>query len=99
MGKNLSMIKLSYFFKQLVIRRCTSCRSSKSSIAPKYPIRLSVNRGLAINFKHSSWPKCAGYPSICIYNNFAIFRHLKLNRTISTNIITMLRRRLSRFYS
>lgn len=30
-------------------------------MAPKYPIRLSVNRGEAINFRHSSWPKCAGY--------------------------------------
>jgi len=41
--------------------RWTSWRSSNNNMAPKYPIRLSVNRGEAINFRHSSWPKCAGY--------------------------------------
>lgn len=50
-----------YFFKQFVIKRCTSCRSSSNNIAPRYPIRLSVNLGEAMSFRHSNWPKCAGY--------------------------------------
>lgn len=44
-----------YFFIELVIRRCTSCLSSSSIIAPKYPTRLSENFELAISLRHSSW--------------------------------------------
>lgn len=40
---------------QFVMSKWTSCLSSSSSIAPRYPIRLSVNFWEAINFRHSSW--------------------------------------------
>lgn len=39
---------------------------------PKYPRRLSVNRGLATSFRHSIWPKWAGDPSMWMYSSFAI---------------------------
>ena len=45
---------ISYCFNELVMSKWISCRSSSKSIAPRYPIRLSVKRGDAINFKHSS---------------------------------------------
>lgn len=51
----------THFLRELVINRCTSCRSSNRSMAPRYPMRLSVNRGDAISFRHSICPKCAGY--------------------------------------
>ena len=47
-------IKKTYFLSEFVTNKCTSCLSSNNSIAPKYPIRLSVKRGEAISFKHSS---------------------------------------------
>lgn len=34
---------------------CTSVLSSSNNIAPRYPIRLSVNFGDAISFMHSNW--------------------------------------------
>ena len=40
---------------QFVISRWTSCLSSNSNMAPKYPIRLSVNFWEAISFRHSNW--------------------------------------------
>ncbi len=46
---------LTHFLMQFVIKRWTSCLSSRSSMAPRYPIRLSVNFCDAISFKHSSW--------------------------------------------
>ena len=45
------------FFNELVINIVTSLFSSKSSIDPKYPIRLSVNRGDTTNFMTSICPK------------------------------------------
>lgn len=65
-----------YFLMQLVIRRWTSCLSSSSNMAPKYPMRLSVNFWEAMSLRHSNCPKCAGYPSMCIYSSFATFLHL-----------------------
>ena len=44
----------THFLREFVTNKWTSCRSSRRSIAPKYPILLSVNFGEAINFKHSS---------------------------------------------
>jgi len=42
------------FFNEFVISKWTSCRSSKSNMAPKYPILLSVNLEEAINLRHSN---------------------------------------------
>ena len=47
--------KSNYFFNELVIITCISCRSSSNNMAPRQPIRLSVNRGDAISFKHSNY--------------------------------------------
>lgn len=46
-----------YFLMQLVIRRWTSCLSSSSNMAPKYPMRLSVNFWEAMSLRHSNWKK------------------------------------------
>lgn len=62
----------TYFFNEFVNRVRTSCFSSKSNMIPRYPRRLSPNRGLATSFRHSIWPKWAGEPSIWIYKSFAM---------------------------
>lgn len=45
----------AYFLMQFVISKWTSCLSSNSNMAPKYPILLSVNFCDAISFRHSSY--------------------------------------------
>jgi len=74
---NSDIWNTTHFFKQFVMSRWTSWRSSNSNIAPKYPMRLSVNRGEAISFRHSNWPKCAGY----------LNQHLLINQTVKFPII------------
>jgi hypothetical protein len=43
----------SHFFNEFVTNVSTSWFSSNSNIVPKYPKRLSANRGEASSFRHS----------------------------------------------
>mmetsp|Transcript_26730 Transcript_26730/g.70240 ORF Transcript_26730/g.70240 Transcript_26730/m.70240 type:complete len:234 (-) Transcript_26730:236-937(-) len=52
------------FLRELVMSIETSFNSSSSNIAPRYPIRLSLNRLEVTSLRHSSCPKWAGYPSM-----------------------------------
>jgi len=55
------------FLSELVISMWTSLASSSSIIAPRYPIRLSLNLFEVTSLRHSICPKCAGYPSMWTY--------------------------------
>jgi hypothetical protein len=54
----------AYFCNELVTSVNTSWFSSSNNIVPRYPNRLSANRGEANSFKHSIWPKCVRSPSV-----------------------------------
>src|SRR6202035_5766725 len=56
-----------YFCKELVTRVRTSWFSSRRSIVPRYPRRLSANRGEASNLTHSIWPKWVLSPRVKRY--------------------------------
>jgi hypothetical protein len=67
----------TYFFKEFVTKVRTSWFSSSSSIVPKYPNRLSANRGDARSLRHSIWPKCVLSPSVKRYKSFATLFRLR----------------------
>lgn len=63
------------FFKEFVTNVRTSWFSSSSNIVPRYPKRLSANRGEASSLRHSIWPKWVRSPSVKRYNSLAtLFR-------------------------
>ncbi len=66
---------LTHFFKELVTNVSTSWFSSSNNIVPRYPNRLSANRGDARSLRHSICPKCVLSPSVKRYKSFAtLFR-------------------------
>jgi hypothetical protein len=65
----------SNFFNEFVTKVRTSWFSSSSNMVPKYPNRLSANRGEASSFKHSICPKCVRSPNVKRYSSLAtLFR-------------------------
>jgi hypothetical protein len=66
---------LTHFFKELVTNVSTSWFSSSNNIVPRYPNRLSANRGDARSLRHSICPKCVLSPRVKRYKSFAtLFR-------------------------
>jgi hypothetical protein len=55
----------------------TSWFSSRSSMVPKYPNRLSANFGDASSFKHSICPKCVLSPRVKRYKSLATLLRLR----------------------
>jgi len=66
----------THFFKELVTNVSTSWFSSSNNIVPRYPNRLSANRGDARSLRHSICPKCVRSPSVKRYNSFATLLRL-----------------------
>jgi len=70
--RETSQLRMSaYFLVEFVTKVRTSWFSSSSNMVPRYPRRLSANRGEASSFRHSICPKCVLSPSVKRYSSLA----------------------------